>query len=215
MTDKPVTDFSLREYLSALAGDAPAPGGGSAAALAAALAAACAEMVGNFTIGRKKYADVEEQIRAQMRPIAAIRERLTRLVQDDVSAYSAVGAAYAMPKSSSEEKSARTAAIQEALRGAAEVPLELARQCRALAGHLPVLLEKGNPNLASDVGVAARLAEAAFDCAWLNVEVNLAHIEDEDFAAITREELDRLSASAHELLNRTWAGVAKAVTGEG
>lgn len=214
MADRAMNEFSLDEYLDALAGSDPAPGGGSAAALAGALAAASAEMVANFTVGKKKYADVEDEVREHLEAITALREELTELVQADVEAYAAVGAAYGMSPDSDADKSARAAAIQDALRGAAEVPLALADCCARLASHLPPLAEKGNRNLISDVGVAARLCEAAFDCARLNVEVNLALMTDAEFALRARMKLDTLGEATRRTCGRVWADVMDAVTGE-
>lgn len=213
MSDRPMPDLTLREYLEALAGDAPAPGGGSAAALTGALAAACARMVGSFTVGRKKYVDVEDEIRAHLAAIDAVRAEMLTLVQADVDAFGAVGAAYGLPKETAEEKSARSAAIQEALRAAAFVPLRLARACAELARRLPVLLEKGNRNLVSDVGVAARLCAAACECAWLNVEVNLAALRDKEFVAVTRAETEELLGEVRRTCLEVWEGAAAAIRG--
>jgi formiminotetrahydrofolate cyclodeaminase len=214
MTERPMSELALDEYLDALAGSDPAPGGGSAAALAAALAAASGEMVANFTVGKKKYAEVEAEVREYLEAIGDIRARLRELVQADVAAYSAVGDAYGMPKTTDDEKAARSAAIQDALRGAAEVPLALARCCAELAEYLPPLAEKGNRNLISDVGVAARLCEAAFDCALLNVEVNLALMEDAEFALRARMELDTLGEATRRACGQAWAQVMAAITEE-
>ncbi|MCD6361818.1 MAG: cyclodeaminase/cyclohydrolase family protein [Armatimonadetes bacterium] len=214
MTERPMNELSLDDYLAALGGGDPAPGGGSAAALAGALAAASAEMVANFTVGRKKYADVEAEMREHLEAVTALRAELTALVQADVEAYSAVGAAYGMARGSDDEKAAREAAIQEALRGAAEVPLALADCCARLAPHLAPLAAKGNRNLISDVGVAAGLCRAAFDCATLNVEVNLAWMKDAEFALRARMRLDVLREAVHRACDRVWADVMDAVRGE-
>jgi len=206
-------EHQVQEYLDKLAGKLPAPGGGSAAALAGALGAASGAMVASFTVGKKKYADVEEEIQGHLDAIEAIRGEMARLVDEDVTAYGAVGAAYGMPKGTEEEKAARTAAIQEALKAAAAVPMRLAEQCAALVEHLPPLLEKGNPNLVSDVGVAAKLAEAACECAWLNVEVNLAYIKDDDFTNHARAETESHLSQVREICHNVWHGTASAVTG--
>lgn len=213
MSGQSMAELALREYVEALAGDAPAPGGGSAAALAGALAAASARMVGSFTIGRQKYADVEDEIRAHLAAIDAVRAEMLALVQADVDAFGAVGAAYGMPRETAEEKSARSAAIQEALRVAADVPLRLARACAELSRHLPALLAKGNRNLASDVGVGARLCIAACECAWLNVEVNLAALKDEQFVSATRAETEELLAEVRCTCAEVWEGAAAAIRG--
>ncbi len=214
MSDQPMPDLTIRDYVEALAGDAPAPGGGSAAALAGALAAAAARMVGSFTVGKKKYADVEAAIREHLAAIDAVGAGMLALVQDDVTAFGAVGAAYGMPRDTDEQKSARSAAIQQALRAAAHVPLRLARACAELSAHLPALLAKGNQNLVSDVGVAAKLCAAACECAWLNVEVNLASLKDGAFVSATRAETEELLAQVRRTCTEVWEGVTEAIRGE-
>jgi len=212
-TDRAMNELTLPEYLAALAGPQPAPGGGSAAALAGALAAACAEMVANFTVGRKKYAAVEEEMQQHLQALATVRAELLELVQADVAAFSAVRAAYALPKEDEAEQAAREAAIQGALRAAAEVPLRLARLCAQLADQLPPLVERGNRNLASDAGVAAALCRAVFDCAVMNVEVNLSASSDREFALRARIDLDALREPTHRTCRRVWAQAMDAVRG--
>ena len=214
MAERPMNELTLEEYLAALAGDAPAPGGGSAAALAGALAAASGEMVASFTVGKKKYAEVEDEMREHLEAIGALRAELTALVQMDAEVYSMVRLAYGMPSSSALIKTAREEAIRISLRGAAEVPLALARYCAELAPHLPPLAAKGNQNLVSDVGVAAALCRAAFDCAALNVEVNLALMTDTEFALRARMTLDALREPTHRTCDRVWAQVMAVVTGD-
>lgn len=213
MADTAMIRHEVREYLDKLAGKLPAPGGGSAAALAAALGAASGQMVASFTVGNKKYAEVEEEIQGHLDAIEAIRGEMARLVDEDVTAYGGVGDAYGMPRGTDEEKAARAAAIQEALKAAAAVPMQLAEQCAALVEHLPALLEKGNTNLVSDVGVAAKLTEAACECAWLNVEVNLAFMKDEQFIESARAETEAHVDKVREVSHNVWEGTVSAVTG--
>lgn len=213
MADTAMIRHEVQEYLDKLAGKLPAPGGGSAAALAAALGAASGQMVASFTVGNKKYAEVEEEVQGHLDAIDAIRSEMARLVDEDVTAYGGVGEAYGMPKGTDEEKAARAAAIQEALKAAAAVPMQLAEQCAALVEHLPALLEKGNTNLVSDVGVAAKLTEAACECAWLNVEVNLAFMKDEQFIESARAETEAHLDKVREACHDVWEGTVSAVTG--
>ncbi|MFW5869086.1 MAG: cyclodeaminase/cyclohydrolase family protein [Armatimonadota bacterium] len=208
-----VPDLTIREYLDRLAGDAPAPGGGSAAALAGALAAASARMQGSFTVGKKKYAEVEDEIRAHLDAIDEACAEMLALAHEDVVAFGAVGEAYAMPKDSDEEKEARATAIQEALRQAAQVPLDLVAACARLSGHLSPLAEKGNQNLVSDVGVAAKLCQAAAECGWLNVEVNLKFIDNEAFIASKRARLQGMLRECQKACDEAWWRVAGKVTG--
>lgn len=184
-----LTDLTVRDYAQKLASDAPAPGGGSAAALVGALGVALGEMVGNFTVGKEKFADVEEEVAAALDRLTELRNRLLDLTNEDATAYSQVGEAYGMPKDTDEQKQQRRQAIQQALQAAADVPAQVIHCCHEAVGELPVLLEKGNQNLVSDVGVAAKLAIAAADCAWLNVEINCAYMKDEEYIAQLRSSL--------------------------
>lgn len=181
-----LTEQTVRTYTELLAGPGPTPGGGSAAGLAGALAAASAAMVGSFTVGKPKFAAVEAEVAALLEQLQSLRERLLDLTDADAEAYAKVGAAYGLPKASDAEKAARKTAIQEALKAAALVPLGVVVTAGEVALLLPAMAEKGNPNLLSDVGVAAILAEAAFAAGRLNVEVNLAGVADAAYAAETR-----------------------------
>lgn len=184
-----LTEQSVRAYTELLAGSGPTPGGGSAAALAGALAAASAAMVGSFTVGKPKFAEVEAEVSALLERLQALRERCLQLTDADAEAYAQVGAAYRMPRNTDAEKWAREAAIQDALKAAAQVPLGVVVAAGEIAELLPAMAEKGNPNLLSDVGVAAVLAQAAFEAGRLNVEVNLASITDEGYIAEAREQM--------------------------
>jgi len=199
-----LTEDTVRQYTERLASDEPTPGGGSAAALAGALAAASAAMVASFTVGREKFAEVEEDIQRMLSTLDEQREQLLQLTDADAEAYGKVGAAYGLPKQTDEEKQARRAAIQEALKTAAEVPMGVAEACAQTMAVLGELAHKGNPNLISDVGVAAQLALAALRCARLNVEVNLAFIKDEDY-------IDRKRQLLHQLMTQSEPAAQAAV----
>ena len=206
-----LADIAVREYLGRLASNAPAPGGGSAAALAGALAAALGEMVGNFTVGKKKFAGVEEDIKRLLAVLEEQRGVLLALTDEDASAYGQVAQAYAMPRSTNEEKAARADAIQKALKAACEVPFGVCRCCAAVIGTLRELAQKGNPNLISDVGCAAKLALAALECAWLNVEINLASIKDAKFVEGRRDELEQIMAPCADEVSEVWRLVVETI----
>lgn len=189
---------SLDKYVADAAAKKPAPGGGSVSALAAALAASMSEMVANFTVGKKKYAEVEDEMRRMLGELGDLREQLLDLVERDVEAYSAVSEAYGMPKGTDGEKAARGEAIDRALRGAMEVPLQIMRRCADVAGAAGRIAEAGNPNLITDAGVSAILSEAACASAALNVEINLKFLKDEDLAERTRAEMERLTRRVEE-----------------
>lgn len=183
---------SLQAYVDDAAARKPAPGGGSVSALAGALAAAMSEMAANFTAANKKFATVEGVIRDMLEELARCRDRLLDLMDLDVEAYGAVSQAYSLPKDSDEQKTARRGRIQAALRAAMEVPLQVMRQCARLGEIADGLADIGNPNLITDVGVSAILAEGACAAARLNVEVNLKHLEDADLHRSTLAEMDDL-----------------------
>jgi formiminotetrahydrofolate cyclodeaminase len=151
------------------------------------------EMSGNFTAGRRKFSDVEEEVRGLLAGLAACREKLLALVDEDAEAYGAVDAAYAMPRGTEQEKSARAAAVDAALCGAMQAPLEVMRQCARVAAAAERLAEIGNRNLITDVGVSAVLAEAACAAARLNVEINLKFLRDDAASRTAAEEMDELT----------------------
>lgn len=165
-------------FLSRVAGPTPTPGGGSVAAHAGALGAALAQMVAGLTIGKKKYAAVESEMKELSLRASALRRQLAELVQRDADSYETVRAAYAMPREPEEAATARNAAIQRALIFASEVPLETARAAAAVAQLAATVAERGNSNASTDGAVAALLAEAACKGAALNVRVNIASLDE-------------------------------------
>lgn len=179
------------------------------AALVGALAAALNSMVANFTVGKEKYRDVEQQVRELLSRSEQLRGELSALMQADTEAYGEVSQAYAMPKGTDQERQARTAAIQKALKNASSVPMRAAECSMEVIRQAAVLLEKGNVNLLSDVGVAARLGEAALRCAALNVEINLRGIKDEAFNAERRAALEPMVKEASSLAAAVWDEVEK------
>lgn len=192
-------DGPIREYLDDSASGKSAPGGGSVSALAGALGASMASMACNFTIGKKKFADVEDRVKEILALCEEKRIKLLELMDADVSEYSKVTAAYGMPKETDEEKAARKAAIQEALKAAMAVPLEAFRACNEVIQSLKNLVDIANPNLISDVGVAAMLCTSGLDGAKLNVEINLAFLKDEELIAKVREEIDSATFLAKQV----------------
>ena len=186
----------IETYLSDAAAGIPAPGGGSVSALAGALGSAMACMAANFTVGKKKFQDVEPEVRSILEACEAGGRALAELMDADVASYTSVSKAYGMPKDTPEQKAARTAAIQRALHVALATPLATVRQCLELVRRLDRLVETANPNLISDVGVAAILLEAALRGAKMNVEINLAYLKDQGFVAATRAEIDGAASEA-------------------
>jgi formiminotetrahydrofolate cyclodeaminase len=192
-----VFDARMSDWLDRLADRTPTPGGGAVAALSAASAAALLEMVANYTTGGR-WADREEAMRAVAREVAELRARAAQLAQDDEEAFGAVGAAYGLPRSTPEEKAARRAAIQEATRGAAEPPVQVGRVATRLVAIADGMVEPANPNVVSDVGVAAAAARAALSGSVTNIVVNAALLDEAQAAPLRAEaaELERVMAQA-------------------
>jgi len=186
-------DKKVSNFLNELASNSPTPGGGSVAALAGALGAALISMVGNLTVGKKKYEDVEEEIKRILSSSEKLRYELSQLIEDDVKVFNNFMSTYKMPKETEDEKKVRAEKIQESLIEAAKVPLKVAYKCLDILSLSKEVAEKGNINVVSDAGVAALMAEAALGSAILNVKINLKMIKDEK----TKEEL---SSSIQELL---------------
>jgi len=192
----PYRSETLETYLADASAAKPTPGGGSASALAGAVGAAMACMAANFTVGKKKYEAAWPRVTELLEACGAARDALLRCTDEDVAAYAHVSKAYGMPKDTPEQKAERTAAIQEALTVAMAPPLEAFRAAAEALCVLDELADLANPNLVSDVGVAAALLLGALDGARLNVEINLASLKDEDVVARTRGELEQTASGA-------------------
>jgi formiminotetrahydrofolate cyclodeaminase len=191
-------NVTVGDLLASLGSSDPAPGGGAAAALAGALGAAVIEMTANLTLGRPRYAAVADDAQRIAARAAALRQALTDLGDADAAAFEQVGAAYQLPRADDAQKATRAAAIQAALRAAAEVPLSTASTCaeviRLAEEAAPIL----NAAVISDVLVGGVLAQAALESAGLNVEVNLASMTDDAVAAELSGRLDAARAGAAE-----------------
>jgi formiminotetrahydrofolate cyclodeaminase len=195
VTEPSYVDGTIKTYLDKLASAEPEPGGGSVAALVGALGAALVTMVTDLTLGKDKYADVQDAV-AQIRTDAEkLRAQLQELVTLDAVAYRAVALAMKLPRDTDSQKAEREHTLQAALAGAAAVPLQVAEAAAEVARLSLPAAEKGNVNAVSDAGVAVLLADAAAQSAALNVKINLAWILDEDFK---RETWARVEAALAE-----------------
>jgi len=208
------SDGPIRKYLEDAASGSPTPGGGSVSALAGALGAAMACMAANFTVGRKKYRHVEDECRQILGRCEAAWRLLLELTDADTEAYAHVSRAYGLPRETPDQKAARSEAIQQALRVAMEVPLKAFRACTALIDDLDRLVEIANPNLISDVGVAAMHAYAGLRGCRLNVEINLAFINDEAFVAEHRREIEAADARAKQTADAVIDKVYRKIRGD-
>ncbi len=191
-----IKDNALQVYLDTLASNSATPGGGSAAALMGAQAAALTSMVCNLTIGKPKYAEVETEMRALLAKSEQLREQLTSMIKADVDVFNRLMATYALPKSTNEEKEARSAAIQIVLKDATDVPLACAKACAEVIILSRIAAEKGSTAVISDAGVAVMSGYAGLKSAALNVYVNASGLRDKEFASKKIAELSAILEGA-------------------
>lgn len=179
----------IQVFLDELASSASTPGGGGAAAIMGAMGAALVSMVCNLTIGREKYAEVEEELKSVLEQAESLRGRLTDMIQADVEVFDRVMASYRLPKGSDAEKASRSAEIQAALKAATDVPLECAKASAEVIALSRSVAENGNLNVISDAGVAVLAGFAALKSAALNVNINVGGIKDAEFTESRRKQL--------------------------
>jgi formiminotetrahydrofolate cyclodeaminase len=197
----------IRQFLDELGSAAPTPGGGSAAAVMGAMGAALVSMVCHLTIGRKDCEGVEAPMRQALGEAEALRQRLTALIEDDVRAFEALMAAYKLPRATDEDKLARGAAIQHALKQATDVPLACASACAEVIGLSQRIAPIGHRGVISDAGVAVLAAHAALRSAALNVYINVPSIKDSEFARDRRTRLEALLAQCAAGSEQTYNAV--------
>ncbi|MDR0896161.1 MAG: cyclodeaminase/cyclohydrolase family protein [Prevotellaceae bacterium] len=183
---------TLNDFLNRTASNEPVPGGGSVAALNGAVASALATMVARLTIGKKKYELHEELMRHVEETMPRARQHFEDAIDRDADAYNALFACYKMPKTTEEEREARTLAIEEATKQAALVPMEVAEEAAGLMEALFDVVRFGNQNAITDGCVAVMSARTAVLGALLNVRINLTGIKDEAFVNTLRERADQL-----------------------
>ncbi|HEY4033286.1 MAG TPA: cyclodeaminase/cyclohydrolase family protein [Ktedonobacteraceae bacterium] len=171
-------DQSLQKYLDDLASERPTPGGGSTAALSGAMGSALVCMVTRLTLGKADYVAVQPEIERAIEHVEWLRTRFQQLIQADIEAYGQLSACFKLPRTTSDEKAARTKAIQEQLVEAALVPLEMAEKAADLIQHCQRIAEIGNKNVLSDIAVAATHAfTAGFGASWM-VQTNVQLLKD-------------------------------------
>lgn len=188
-----LTNQSCAAFAAALASKAPVPGGGGASALVGALGAALASMVANYTIGKKKHAAVEDDVKAILAEAETLREKLLALVEEDAKAFEPLSRAYTIPK----DDPTRDEVMEQCLRAAAAPPMELLRLCCQAIDLHRELLDKGSAMVLSDVGTGVIFCWSALYGAALNVKVNTKPMRDRAYA-------EEMNAEADELVNKYW-----------
>ncbi|MEE0435802.1 MAG: cyclodeaminase/cyclohydrolase family protein [Peptococcaceae bacterium] len=198
---------SAVDFLSELSSSAPVPGGGGASAAVGAFAAALGMMVTNLTIGKKKYADYEDDVKAVREHLESLRDQLIDLVDADAVAFAPLSKAYSIPKDNPE----RDTIMENALYEASVVPLRIMETVLAAAKALDVLVEKGSKLAISDVGVGILFAQAAIEGASLNVFINTKSMQNRDRAAELDAKANAIIAEGAALKERIYSGVLAAM----
>ena len=174
--------MSINKFINELSSKAPTPGGGGGAALVGATGTALTGMVASLTIGNGKYEEYQDEIKEILKEIQEIQQAFLMEIENDAKVFNVVSSVYSMPKSSDDEKQARSEALQNALKNCVSPPMkmmELGEQALLLAKKS---IGKTNVNVLSDLGVSAITLKSAIQSAWLNVIVNLNMIKDKEFA---------------------------------
>ncbi|MBR2208875.1 MAG: cyclodeaminase/cyclohydrolase family protein [Synergistaceae bacterium] len=181
---------SCEKFAKLLASKSPVPGGGGASAIVGALSVALCSMAGNFTVGKKKYADVEDDIKIILEKAENLRLKLLELVDEDAKAFEPLSQAYSIPKDNPE----RDEILEKALLNACKAPLKIIESCAEVIKLLEEMSEKGSKLLISDVGCGAYLCRAAMESAALNIFVNTTLLKN-------REEAAKLEAQTEKFLS--------------
>ena len=209
-----MNNATISEYLEKLSSSAPAPGGGSSAAVSGAMAAALVSMVANLTIGREKYSEFQELMSEVISQAQRLILDLTACIRKDMNAYDGVIAALRMPKSTEQEKAKRSQALQDAYKVAIAAPVETAEKSREVMELAARLLFRSNVNAACDLSAAALEARAGILIAIENVNVNLPGIKDSEYVWNMRAWASEIEADSKNLLEEIREGVARMSGGE-
>ena len=209
-------NMTVEQFAMQTASNEPVPGGGSISALAGALAAALTEMVAGLTIGKKKYAEVEEEMKKAVAPMHEICEHLLDDIKRDSESFDLYMQALTLPKETEEEKAARTKAMQDGLKAAVAVPLSVAKRAYEVMPYAEVMVTKGNKTAVTDALVATMMARTAVLGALFNVKINLESIKEEAFVEETAKEVAVIekNALAYEKKILAQAGVSKSTVEE-
>lgn len=198
---------SLRDVIAVAASNEPTPGGGSVSAMVACFGVAMTAMVCNLTVGKEKFKDVEPQIQEILDTAKGLLNKLEELVDADMADFNSFMATFRMPKNTDEEKTARNAAMQKALKSATDTPMEIARVCLKALEITDKLAPIGNKMAISDAGVAAVVAEASLNGVLLSADINIPMIKDEEYVKKVVAEKEQMVAEARRLKDKAFAVV--------
>lgn len=195
----------ITEFIDILSSSAPTPGGGGASAAVGAFAAALGMMVGNLTVGKKKYVIYEEEIKNTLSRLEKLRNKLVNLADEDAKAFEPLSRAYKLPKDTEEEQREKERVMEKALYEASIVPLEIMETIMETMECLKVMGEKGSRLAVSDVGTAILFAQAALEGASLNIFINTKLMKDRECAETLNQKAEDMILSGEELKKTVYA----------
>lgn len=203
----------IYDYLDVLASKAPVPGGGGASALGGALAAALGQMVANLTVGKKRYADVEEEMQGYMCALNICQMEMTALADRDAEVFAPLAAAYGLPSETEEQKAEKDRVMEENLLAASLVPIQIMEKAVGIMAVLEEMEQKGSRMAVSDVGVAVQFARTALTGAVMNVYINTKSMKNQERAGELNRQAGELLREGIEKADVIYDRVLKKLTG--
>lgn len=202
-----IREDTVQGFLEVLSSKAPVPGGGGASAVGGAVGNALGQMVANLTIGKKRYADVEEEIRGLLEKMEELQQAFLQLADEDAQVFAPLAAAYSLPGGTEEEKAHKEKVMEENLLAASLVPLKIMEKAAQMLDILAVLGEKGSKMAVSDVGVGVQFIRTALTGAVMNVYINTKSMKDRTKAEELNARADALLADGMEQADQIYKAV--------
>lgn len=206
-----LADKTCMDFTEVLASKEPVPGGGGAAALVGAIGTALGSMVCNLTIGKKKYAQYEEEIKGILSEAGEIQKELLKMIDDDAENFLPLSKAYGMKKDTEEERKLKEETLEKALKQACEVPVSIVKKAYEAIKLHENLVNKCSKLAISDVGVGVQCLRTAIISAQLNVIININSIKDQNYVSKVKEETEKLVKEGTEIADKVYEEVVKAL----
>lgn len=206
-----ISEKSCIEFVEVLASKAAVPGGGGAAALVGSIGMALGSMVCNLTIGKKKYAQYEESVKSILEKATDLEKRLLEMIDEDAKNFLPLSKAYGLPKNTEEEKRIKEEVMENALKTACQVPIEIVRVCYDAIKLHEDLVDKGSKLAISDIGVGVQCLRAAILSAQLNVIININSIKDQEYVQKVQDEVNQLVISGVQICDEVYSQVIKSL----
>ena len=208
-----IADMKVTELINAVGSDAPAPGGGAVAGLAGGIGVALTMMVNGLTLSKKGFEDDRERILDAIAKGNELKERFVYVMNRDSEVFDGLIESLALPKDDDAHKAIRRGAVQASFRSCTQVPLTMMEICSEAIDLCAELVGTTNPNVVSDLGIAALTLKTAMQSAWLNVLINVGSLKDQEFAAEYRAKGEALLAHALPLADECYAEIVKLIEG--